>query len=55
MADNENILKADPNNQDAKGRKQRLEQKIAERTPLTPPPRTPTAAPTQSPAKKKKS
>src|ERR1044071_896884 len=55
MADNEKILKIDPNNQDAKGRKQRLEQKIAERTPLTPPPRTPTAAPTQSPAKKKKS
>lgn len=54
MADNERILKADPNNQDAKTRKQRLEQKIAERTPLTPPPRSPTAAPTHSPAKKKK-
>jgi tetratricopeptide (TPR) repeat protein len=50
MADNEKILKADPNNQDAKARKQRLEQKIAERTPLTPPPRTPTP----SPAGKKK-
>jgi tetratricopeptide (TPR) repeat protein len=50
MADNEKILKADPNNQDAKARKQRLEQKIAERTPLTPPPRTPTP----SPASKKK-
>jgi hypothetical protein len=50
MADNEKILKADPNNQDAKARKQRLEQKIAERTPLTPPPRTPTPSP---PAKKK--
>jgi tetratricopeptide (TPR) repeat protein len=49
-ADNEQILKADPNNQDAKARKQRLEQKIAERTPLTPPPRSPTA----SPASKKK-
>ena len=54
MADNEKILKADPNNQDAKARKQRLEQKIAERVTVTPPPRTPTAAPTQSPAKKKK-
>jgi len=50
MADNENILKAEPNNQDAKARKQRLEQKIAERTPLTPPPRSPTP----SPAAKKK-
>ena len=50
LADNEKILKADPNNQDAKARKQRLEQKIAERTPLTPPPRTPTP----SPAGKKK-
>jgi tetratricopeptide (TPR) repeat protein len=54
MADNEQILKLDPNNQDAKTRKQRLEQKIAERTPLTPPPRSPTAAPTHSPARKKK-
>ena len=54
MADNEKILKADPNNQDAKARKQRLEQKIAERVTLTPPPRSPTAVPTQSPAKKKK-
>src|SRR2546421_5497001 len=31
MVENEKILKADPNNQDAKTRKQRLEQKIAER------------------------
>jgi tetratricopeptide (TPR) repeat protein len=54
MADNEKILKADPNNQDAKTRKQRIEQKIAERTPLTPPPRSPTASPTHSPAGKKK-
>lgn len=54
MADNEKILKADPNNQDAKTRKQRLEQKIAERTPLTPPPRSPTPSPTHSPAGKKK-
>ena len=50
LAENEKILKLDPNNQDAKTRKQRLEQKIAERTPLTPPPRTPTP----SPAGKKK-
>lgn len=55
MADNEKILKIDPNNQDAKTRKQRLEQKIAERTPLTPPPRSPTASPAHSPAGKKKS
>ena len=54
MADNETILKAEPNNQDAKARKQRLEQKIAERTPLTPPPRSPTAAPTPSSKGKKK-
>ena len=54
MADNEKILKLDPNNQDAKTRKQRLEQKIAERTPLTPPPRSPTASPAHSPARKKK-
>jgi tetratricopeptide (TPR) repeat protein len=50
MSDNEKILKLDPNNQDANARKQRLEQKIAERTPLTPPPRSPTP----SPAGKKK-
>src|SRR5206468_12833288 len=50
LADNEKILKADPNNQDAKARKQRIEQKIAENTPLTPPPRSPTP----SPAAKKK-
>src|SRR4026208_991209 len=54
MADNETILKAEPNNQDAKTRKQRLEQKMAERTPLTPPPRSPTAAPTPSSKSKKK-
>ena len=52
MGDNEKILKVDPNNQDAKARKQRLEQKIAERTPLTPPPRSPTASP--APKGKKK-
>src|SRR5213595_2565326 len=39
MADTEKVLKQDPNNQDAKTRKQRLEQKLAERMPLTPPPR----------------
>ena len=54
MADNEKILKADPNNQDAKARKQRLEQKIAERTPLTPPPRTPTPSPAAKKSPKKK-
>jgi tetratricopeptide (TPR) repeat protein len=54
MTDNEKILKLDPNNQDSKARKQRLEQKIAERTPLTPPPRSPTASPAHSPKGKKK-
>src|SRR5437773_7606434 len=54
MADTETILKLDPNNQDAKTRKQRLEQKIAQRTPLTPPPRSPTPSPAHSPAGKKK-
>jgi tetratricopeptide (TPR) repeat protein len=54
LAENEKILKLDPNNQDSKARKQRLEQKIAERTPLTPPPRSPTASPPNSPKGKKK-
>ena len=54
LADNEKILKLDPNNQDSKARKQRIEQKIAERTPLTPPPRSPTASPAISPKGKKK-
>jgi tetratricopeptide (TPR) repeat protein len=54
MADNEKILKTDPNNQDATARKTRLEQKIAERVTVTPPPRTPTAAPTASTKGKKK-
>src|SRR5262245_61379723 len=54
MADNEKILKADPNNQDAKARKERIEKKLAEMVTLTPPPRTPTAAPTHAPAGKKK-
>jgi tetratricopeptide (TPR) repeat protein len=52
MADNEKILKADPNNQDAQARKQRIEKKLAEMVTLTPPPRTPT--PAASPAGKKK-
>src|SRR6266404_6879117 len=54
LADNEKILKADPNNQDATARKQRIERKIAENTPLTPPPRSPTASPAHSPTGKKK-
>jgi tetratricopeptide (TPR) repeat protein len=54
LADNEKILKLDANNQDSKARKQRIEQKIAERTPLTPPPRSPTASPAISPKGKKK-
>ena len=47
MADTEKVLKQDPNNQDAKTRKQRLEKKLAERMPLTPPPRasSPKASP----------
>src|SRR5262249_9682487 len=52
MADNEKILKADPNNQDAKARKERIEKKLAEMVTLTPPPRSPT--PAASPAGKKK-
>lgn len=54
MADNEKILKLDPNNQDAKARKQRLEQKIAENVVLTPPPRSPTPSPTHAPGHKHK-
>jgi tetratricopeptide (TPR) repeat protein len=53
MADTEKVLKLDPNNQDAKARKQRIEQKIAENTPLTPPPGAVTS-PKTSPAGKKK-
>jgi tetratricopeptide (TPR) repeat protein len=53
MADNEKVLKADPNNQDAKARKQRLERKIAEMVTLTPPPRSPTPSPSRAPGKKK--
>src|ERR1051325_1234880 len=54
QTDNEAILKADPNNEDAKARKQRLEQKIAQRVSVTPPPRSPTAAPAYPPTGKKK-
>ena len=50
QADNEKVLKIDPNNQDAKARKQRLEKKLSEMVTLTPPPRSPTP----SPAGKKK-
>ena len=53
MTDTEKVLKLDANNQEAKARKQRLEQKIAERQPLTPPPTAPGASKT-SPAGKKK-
>jgi tetratricopeptide (TPR) repeat protein len=51
MAETENALKIDPNNQEAKERKQRLERKEAEKMP-TPPPNTP--APKKSPPAKKK-
>jgi tetratricopeptide (TPR) repeat protein len=54
MTDTEKVLKMDPNNQDAKARKQRLEQKLAERTPLTPPPLPPASSPHKSPPGKKK-
>jgi tetratricopeptide (TPR) repeat protein len=54
MADTEKVLKMDANNQDAKARKQRLEQKLAERTPLTPPPPPPASSPHKSPPGKKK-
>jgi tetratricopeptide (TPR) repeat protein len=55
MADNEQVLKLDPNNQEAKARKQRLEQKQAERMPLTPPPAaSPASSPKGSPPSKKK-
>jgi tetratricopeptide (TPR) repeat protein len=51
MTETENALKIDPNNQEAKERKQRLERKEAEKMP-TPPPNTP--APKKSPQAKKK-
>src|SRR5438093_6532821 len=53
MADTEKVLKMDPNNQEAKARKQRIEQKLAESQPLTPPP-PPPGAPKTSPQRKKK-
>jgi tetratricopeptide (TPR) repeat protein len=53
MADTEKVLKMDPNNKDAKARKQRIEQKIAENTPLTPPPGAVTSPKTSPPSKKK--
>jgi tetratricopeptide (TPR) repeat protein len=51
ITETENALKIDPNNQEAKERKQRLERKEAEKMP-TPPPNTP--APKKSPPAKKK-
>ena len=52
MVETEKVLKLDANNQDAKGRKQRLEQKIAESQPLIPPPGA--VKPKTSPEGKKK-
>jgi len=51
MAETEKVLQIDPNNQEAKERKQRLERKEAEKMP-TPPPNTP--PPKKSPPAKKK-
>ena len=51
MAETEKALQIDPNNQEAKERKQRLERKQAEKMP-TPPPTTP--APKKSPPAKKR-
>ena len=53
LADTEKVLKQDPNNQEAKARKQRIEQKLAENAPLTPPPSA-LKSPKTSPAGKKK-
>jgi tetratricopeptide (TPR) repeat protein len=53
MADTEKVLKQDPNNQEAKARKQRIEQKLAENAPLTPPPSA-LSSPKTSPQGKKK-
>jgi Flp pilus assembly protein TadD len=53
LADTERVLKMDPNNQEAKARKQRIEQKLAENTPLTPPPGA-VSSPKTSPQGKKK-
>ena len=54
MADTEKVLKTDPNNQDAKGRKQRIEQKIAAAEPSLTPPPSARSAPKTSPQGKKK-
>jgi tetratricopeptide (TPR) repeat protein len=53
MAETERALKLDANNQEAKARKQRLEQKVAANPTLTPPP-TPTGSPKPSPHGKKR-
>ncbi|MFZ0915631.1 MAG: tetratricopeptide repeat protein [Candidatus Udaeobacter sp.] len=53
IAETERALKVDPNNQEAKDRKQRIEQKVAANPTLTPPP-TPTGTPKPSPHGKKK-
>jgi tetratricopeptide (TPR) repeat protein len=53
LADTEKVLKMDPNNQEAKARKQRIEQKLAENAPLTPPPGA-VSSPKTSPHGKKK-
>jgi tetratricopeptide (TPR) repeat protein len=53
MADTEKVLQLDPNSQDAKARKQRLEQKLSENMPLTPPP-SPPGSPKTSPQGKKR-
>src|SRR6266513_4232075 len=53
LADTDKVLKQDPNNQEAKARKQRIEQKLAENTPLTPPPGAVTSPKTSPQGKKK--
>ena len=53
MAETERALKLDSNNQEAKARKQRIEQKVAANPTLTPPP-TPTGSPKPSPHGKKR-
>jgi tetratricopeptide (TPR) repeat protein len=53
MTDTEKVLKLDPNNQDAKARKQRLDQKQAANVSVTPPPSTP-KPPKPSPQGKKR-
>jgi tetratricopeptide (TPR) repeat protein len=53
LEETEKVLKQDPNNQEAKARKQRIEQKLAENAPLTPPPSA-LKSPKTSPEGKKK-